>query len=152
MNLIGLMFSLAALASFAAAPAAQAGPLQYARDPSSKLPFSDAVRAGDFLYVSGQIGIGAGSTPELAFQSAAHSAMDHIGQILTAHGSSFDHVVQCSVMLADMKTWPAFNQVYITYFKPERLPARNAFGANGLAQGAPLEVTCFAYEGASQPG
>jgi 2-iminobutanoate/2-iminopropanoate deaminase len=126
--------------------AAQAAGLEYYSTPQSKLPFSEAVRAGDFLYVSGQIGTAKDADPVAAFKTAAHSAMDSISKILTAHGSSLEHVVQCTVMLADMKQWPAFNEVYATYFKPGHMPARNAFGVTALAFDAPLEVACFAYE------
>jgi reactive intermediate/imine deaminase len=117
----------------------------------AKAPFSEAVHAGDFLFVSGQIGVGDGATPEDSFKAAAKNAMDRISKILAAHGSSLDHVVQCTVMLADMKMWQTFNSVYITYFRPDHLPTRSAFGANGLANGAPLEVTCTAYEPRRQP-
>lgn len=127
-------------------PATPAAEAEYYSQPDSKLPFSEAVRAGDFLYVSGQIGQGKDADPTAAFKTAAHNAMDSIAKILAAHGSSLDHVVQCTVMLADMKLWPAFNEVYATYFKPGHMPARNAFGVTALAFGAPLEVACFAYE------
>jgi 2-iminobutanoate/2-iminopropanoate deaminase len=127
-------------------PAAQAAGLEYYSTPQSKLPFSEAVRAGDFLYVSGQIGTSKEADPVAAFKAASHNAMDNISKILTAHGSSLEHVVQCTVMLSDMKQWPAFNEVYATYFKPGHMPARNAFGVTALAFDAPLEVACFAYE------
>jgi 2-iminobutanoate/2-iminopropanoate deaminase len=127
-------------------PAAQAAGLEFYSTPQSKLPFSEAVRAGDFLYVSGQIGTSKEADPAAAFKAASHNAMDNISKILTAHGSSLEHVVQCTVMLADMKQWPAFNEVYATYFKPGHMPARNAFGVTALAFDAPLEVACFAYE------
>ena len=126
--------------------AAQAADPEYYAAPQSKLPFSEAVRAGDFLLVSGQIGQGKDADPTAAFKSATHQAMDSIQKILTDHGSSLDHVVQCTVMLADMKMWPTFNEVYATYFKPGHMPARSAFGVTALAFGAPLEVSCNAYE------
>jgi 2-iminobutanoate/2-iminopropanoate deaminase len=132
-------------------PAAYGAEPQYYATPQSKLPFSEAVRAGDFLYVSGQIGTSKDADPAAAFKAASHSAMDAISKILTAHGSSLDHVVQCTVMLADMKQWPTFNEVYATYFKPGHMPARNAFGVTALAFDAPVEVACFAYEPAA-PG
>ena len=44
-----------------------------------------------------------------------------------------------------MKDWPAFNKIYVQYFNPDRLPARSAFGANGLALGAAVELECMAY-------
>ena len=127
-------------------PVAQAAGPEYYSTPQSKLPFSEAVRAGDFLYLSGQIGTSKDADPVAAFKAAAHNAMDNISKVLAAHGSSFEHVVQCTVMLADMKQWPDFNEVYATYFKPGHMPARSAFGVTALALGAPLEVTCFAYE------
>ena len=55
-----------------------------------------------------------------------------------------DDVVKCTVMLADMAEWDAMNREYVTYF-PRRLPARSAFGADGLALGALLEVECIAH-------
>jgi 2-iminobutanoate/2-iminopropanoate deaminase len=127
-------------------PATQAADAEYYAAPQSKLPFSEAVRAGDLLLVSGQIGQGKDADPTAAFKAAAHQAMDSIQKILSDHGSSLDHVVQCQVMLTDMKMWPAFNEVYATYFKPGHMPARSAFGAAALAFGAPVEVTCNAYE------
>jgi 2-iminobutanoate/2-iminopropanoate deaminase len=127
-------------------PATYAADPEYYAPPQSKLPFSEAVRAGDYLLVSGQIGLGKDADPTAAFKSAAHQAMDSIQKILTDHGSSLDHVVQCTVMLADMKMWPTFNEIYATYFKPGHMPARSAFGVTALAYGAPLEVTCNAYE------
>ena len=131
-------------------PVADAAGLEYYTTPQSKLPFSEAVRAGDFLYVSGQIGTSKEADPVAAFKAASHNAMDSISKILTAHGSSLEHVVQCTVMLADMKQWPAFNEIYATYFKPGHMPARNAFGVTALAFDAPLEVACFAYEPGAQ--
>ena len=53
----------------------------------------------------------------------------------------------CTAMLADMKLWPDFNKVYVTYFPARKLPARSAFGANGLALGALIELECQAYAG-----
>ena len=53
----------------------------------------------------------------------------------------------CTAFLSDMKNWPAFNSVYVTYFPEGKRPARSAFGANGLALGALLELECQAYAG-----
>ncbi len=110
------------------------------------LPFSPAVRAGDTLYLSGQIGKAPEGTDPHAegFDAAVRQAMDSIGKILGDNGIGFDRLVKCTVMLADMKDWPRFNATYVSYFKGMRLPARSAFGANGLAMNAPLEVECIA--------
>jgi reactive intermediate/imine deaminase len=110
-------------------------------------PFSSAVRAGNLLLVSGQIGsrIEKG-TPVLVtggFEAEARQTMDNIKAILERAGSSFERVVKCSVMLADMKDWPKFNEIYAAYF-PGHKPARSAWGANGLALGAKVEVECIA--------
>ena len=54
-------------------------------------------------------------------------------------------VFKCTVMIDDMEKWPAFNEVYKTYFEPGKMPARSAFGADGLALGAPIEVECMVH-------
>lgn len=109
------------------------------------LPFSEAVRAGDTLYLSGQVGIKPG-TLELApggIQAEARQALDNIKTTLETHGYSLRDVVRCTVMLADIAEWATFNEVYKTFFSPP-YPARSALGANGLAIGARVEVECIA--------
>ncbi len=110
------------------------------------LPFSEAVQLGNTLYVSGQVGILPG-TLTLApggIDAEARRALDNIKAILEKHGSSLDHVMKCTVFLADIKEWPAFNAIYREYFKTN-LPARSALGASGLALGARVEIECIAY-------
>lgn len=113
-------------------------------DAMKGLPFSEAVRVGDMLYLSGQLGIdrsrklvSGGIGPE------TRQTLENIRAALERHGSSLDHVVKVTVMLADMKEWPEMNQVYVGYF-PKHLPARSAFGATGLALGARVEIECIA--------
>jgi len=108
------------------------------------LPFSEIVRHGNTLYLSGQIGVVPGST-KLApggMKEEARQTMDNIKTSLEAHGYTMGHLVKCIVMLADMADWPAFNDVYRSYFST-RFPARSAFGSNGLAFNARVEVTCI---------
>ena len=112
-----------------------------------RLPFSSAVRVGDTLYLSGQIGIAANGKLPAGFDAQARQAMDNIGGVLKARGLGWGDVVKCTVMLDNMSDWPAFNQVYVTYFPDGKFPARSAFGADGLALGALLEVECMAYAG-----
>lgn len=110
------------------------------------LPFSEAVQLGDTLYVSGQVGNQPG-TLTLApggIGPEAKQALENMKAILERHGTSLDHVVKCTVFLADIKEWPAFNEVYRTFFK-KNLPARSALAASGLAIGARVEVECIAY-------
>jgi reactive intermediate/imine deaminase len=113
------------------------------------LPFSDAVRVGGVLYLSGQIGIVPGKMELVpgGIEAETRQMMEHIARILNANGLSFDNVFKCLVMMKDMKEWGAFNKIYLDYFKPDRLPARSAFGAAGLALGAAVEMECWAYMG-----
>jgi 2-iminobutanoate/2-iminopropanoate deaminase len=111
------------------------------------LPFSDAVRVGDILYLSGQLGIGAdGKLPE-GIDAQTKLAMDNIGAVLKRAGVGYDRIFHCTAFLADMKDWTAFNKVYVGYFPDGPMPARSAIGANGLALGARLEIECQAYAG-----
>ena len=111
------------------------------------LPFSDAVRVGDTLYLSGQLGIGAdGKLPE-GIETQTKQALDNIGAILKRAGLGYGDVFHCTAMLSDMKLWPDFNKVYVTYFPEGKRPARSAFGASGLALGGLIELECQAYAG-----
>lgn len=128
-----------------------AGPQFYSSEGARKagLPFSQAVRVGEVLYLSGQLGNKPGTMALVdgGMEAQARQTMDNIGAVLKANGLTYDDVFKCTVMMADMKKWGDFNKVYVTYFKPERLPTRSAFGANGLALGAEVEVECWAYAG-----
>jgi 2-iminobutanoate/2-iminopropanoate deaminase len=110
------------------------------------LPFSEAVKVGDTLYVSGQIGNLSG-TLTLApggIAPEARRALENMRAVLERHGSSLDRVIKCTVFLADIKEWPAFNEVYRGFFRMN-LPARSALAASGLALGARVEVECVAF-------
>jgi len=109
------------------------------------LPFSEAVRVDNMLYLSGQIGIIPGTLNLVSggIEEEAKQTMDNIKAILEEHGSSMDKLVKCMVMLTDLSEWTQFNEIYQQYFtKP--YPARSAFGANQLALGARVEVECMA--------
>jgi 2-iminobutanoate/2-iminopropanoate deaminase len=116
---------------------------------AAKPPFSQAVRVGDVLYLSGNLGNVPGTLQLIpgGMEAEAKQTMENIGAVLKANDLGFDDVFKCTVMMADMSKWGAFNKVYVTYFKPEHLPVRSAFGANGLALGAQVEVECWAYVG-----
>jgi enamine deaminase RidA (YjgF/YER057c/UK114 family) len=73
--------------------------------------------------------------------------MENIGGTLKEHGLGWGDVFKCTVFIADMKNWPAFNAVYVPYFPAGKLPSRSAVGVNGLALGAQLELECLAYAG-----
>ena len=116
------------------------------RTAGTALPFSEAVKVGDLLYVSGQIGNMPGTLTLAAggIGPETHQALDNIKAILDRHGSSLEQIIKCTVFLADIKDWPAFNQVYIEYFKAT-FPARSALAASGLAFNARTEIECIAF-------
>ncbi|MBV7534862.1 RidA family protein [Duganella sp. sic0402] len=137
---------LAAAALLACAGGAQAADAQFYNqgNPPGR-PFSLAVRAGDFIFVSGQLGTDDKGLVPGGFAAQSRKAMDNVADILNGMGLGMEHVVKCTIMIADMSKWADFNQVYAGYFKPGRLPARSALGANGLALGGEVEVECMAY-------
>jgi reactive intermediate/imine deaminase len=109
------------------------------------LPFSEAVRVGNTIYLSGQIGNLPGTT-ELApggIAEETRQTLDNIRTVLERHGSSLDRIVKCTIFLADIDEWPRMNEVYATYFG-EKKPARSAVAGSGLALGARVEIDCIA--------
>jgi reactive intermediate/imine deaminase len=109
------------------------------------LPFAEAVRIGDLIILSGMVGNRPG-TLELVpggMEAEARQALENVRTVLAASGASPSDVVKCTVMLDDIGQWGAFNQVYTEFFQGHR-PARSAFGADGLALGAALELECMA--------
>ena len=109
------------------------------------LPFSEAVRNGDTLYLSGQLGVMPGTRQLVAggFPAEARQALENIRAILTAHGRTTADLVKCTVLLADIGDWPAFNEIYSGFLK-KPYPARSALGVAGLALGGRVEVECIA--------
>jgi 2-iminobutanoate/2-iminopropanoate deaminase len=118
-----------------------------ARPDGSAPPFSSAVRVGDTLYLAGQLGIAPdGKLPD-GIEAQTRLALDNIGGVLKRAGLGYGDLFHCTAMLSDMKLWPDFNKVYVTYFPEGKLPARSAFGASGLALGGLIELECQAYAG-----
>jgi 2-iminobutanoate/2-iminopropanoate deaminase len=140
---LGTVLAILAFSAYAEPPAVEF--LNSGKIVPTTLPFSEAVRVGDTLYLSGQIGIKPG-TLDLApggIQAETRQTLENIRTSLETHGYAMRDVVKCTVMLADIAEWATFNEVYKTYFAPP-YPARSALGANGLAMGARVEVECLA--------
>lgn len=122
--------------------------IEYIVSPASKamnLPFSDAVRVDEMIYLSGTLGV-APETFELVdggIEAETHQIFANMKRVLATSGASLDDIVKCTVMMADIGEWPRFNEIYVTYF-PKNKPARSAFGADGLALGARVEMECWA--------
>lgn len=119
--------------------------LSTAQQQSLNLPFSEAVRVGQLVFTSGQIGALPGSLELVpgGIEAQTRQVMENIAAILERHGSSMDRVAKCTVFIADMADWPAMNAVYVRYF-PNHRPARSAVGANGIAMGGKVEIECIA--------
>jgi 2-iminobutanoate/2-iminopropanoate deaminase len=120
--------------------------VQYLNSPRKEgLPFSEAVRVGHLLFLSGELGRdSSGVLATGGIGPETRLALENISATLARHGSSLSRVVKVTVMLADMNEWGAMNQVYRSFF-PRHLPARSAFGTSGLALGARVEIECIAY-------
>ena len=116
---------------------------------SLDVPYSDAVRVGNLLFLSGSVGqmpgtrqlIAGGIVPE------TRQTLENIKRNLEANGSSLDRVVKCTVYLADINDWETMNGIYRAYFLPPHKPARTTVGVNGLPMGARVEIECIAAAG-----
>jgi len=115
------------------------------------LPFSEAVRVGNILYLSGMIAVTPGTMQVVpgGIEAETRQALENIRAVLERNGSSLDQVFKCTLMLADMSEWSRMNAVYVTFFG-EHLPARSAMGVAGLALGARVEIECTAIVGAGE--
>lgn len=109
------------------------------------LPFSDAVRVDNMLYLSGVVGIVPGKMELVpgGLEAESKQIMENIKKVLEANGSSLEKAIKFTVFIDDIGRWSDFNKVYVEYF-PGKKPARSALGADGLALGAAIEVECIA--------
>ena len=108
-------------------------------------PYSQAVRAGSLLFVSGQVPIDPATgqivSGDIGVQT--HRVFQNIGEILNAGGASFDHVVRTTVFLADMNDFAAMNEAYATYFTAPA-PARATVQVSRLPKDARVEIDVIA--------
>jgi reactive intermediate/imine deaminase len=96
------------------------------------------------LYLSGQLGTDSSGLVSGGIKAETKQTMENISRLLERNGSSLNQVVKCTVMLADISERDAMNEVYVTYFAKDRMPARSAFGVSGLVLGARVEIECWA--------
>lgn len=120
--------------------------VEYLDQPApNTFPFSGAVRVGNMLYLSGALGNDP-KTMKLVpggIEAETRQTMENIKETLERNGSDLDHVVKCTVFMADIQEWPRMNDVYKKYFL-KHFPARSAVAGSGLALGARVEIECIA--------
>ena len=116
--------------------------------PSPQGPYSHAVRAGGFVYVSGQAALDPGTSKPIngSIADETRRTLENIKAVLAASGASLADVVKCSVFLADIRDFPAMNAVYAEYFG-ESKPARTTVEATLPAAGLKVEIDCVAFLG-----
>jgi 2-iminobutanoate/2-iminopropanoate deaminase len=121
--------------------------IQVAGAPKPQGPYASAVRAGDFVYVSGQGPVDAATgvmQSELNVQEQTRLVLQNIRTILRGCGADLADVVKCSVFLLDVMDFGAMNEVYAEVFGDIK-PARTTIGAGMVAEGMKVEIDCVAY-------
>lgn len=111
-------------------------------------PYNQAVKAGNTLYVSGQIALDpvSGELVGASLAEEAHQVLKNVGAILAAAGYGFDDVVKTSIFLRDMNDFAAVNEVYGTYFTASE-PARETVAVAGLPKNVKVEISVIAWKG-----
>ncbi len=122
-------------------------PVSTPNAPAAIGPYSQAIRAGGFLFVSGQIPLdpATGTLVQGDIAAQTHRVLKNLGAILDAAGTSFDHVVKTTVYLSDMSEFAAMNEVYATYFAAPA-PARATIQAARLPRDVQVEIDLIAQE------
>lgn len=109
-------------------------------------PFSDAVQAGNLFFLAGQIGMDHSTRTLVSggIQAETQQAIQNISEVLAQHGMTLDNVVKCTVILANIEDFPAFNEIYTQYFTQK--PARTTFAAKDLAANGQIEIDVIAVK------
>ncbi len=111
-------------------------------------PYSQAVKAGGFVYLSGQIPLDPKSG-ELVLDSISAQAelvMKNLGAVLDQAGLDYSHIIKCNIFLTDMGDFAELNEVYAKYF-PNNPPARACVAVKQLPKGVDVEIEAIAYDG-----
>ena len=121
--------------------------LSFSSAPQKVAPFSHAVRAGDYLFVTGQMPTVKNDNTKLVdggIEAQTHQVMQNLLEVLNAAGSSLEKVIFARVYLVNFGDFDKMNSVYASYFAKDKLPARTCIGVTGLAVGASVEIDFIA--------
>lgn len=127
--------------------------LEFITLPDNRLPpvapYSHAVRAGDFLFVTGQLPEDPESGKLIlgSIEAQTTRVMDNLALVLEAAGSDFSRVVMARIFVTDFRHYDKVNAIYQGYFQPSRLPCRTTVGIIALADGGAVEIDLIAYCG-----
>lgn len=112
-------------------------------------PYSHAVRAGDFLFVTGQLSEDpeTGEVSRGAIADQTKQVMENLKLVLNHVGTDFDRVVMARIFLTDFRDYAVVNEIYASYFASNRLPGRTTVGVLGLAGGGDVEIDLIVYCG-----
>ena len=121
--------------------------LSFSSAPQKVAPFSHAVRAGDYLFITGQMPTLKNDNTKLVdggIEAQTHQVMKNLIDVLNAAGSSLEKVIFARVYLVNFGDFDKMNSVYASYFAKDKLPARTCIGVTGLAVGASVEIDFIA--------
>ena len=121
--------------------------LTFSNAPERVGPFSHAVKAGDFLFVTGQMPTQKNDRTKLVFggiEIQTKQVMENLKNVLNEANSNFDKVIFARVYLVNFQDFDKMNAVYESYFSKNKLPARTCIGVTGLAVGASVEIDLIA--------
>ena len=121
--------------------------LTFSNAPERVGPFSHAVKAGDFLFVTGQMPTQKNDKTKLVFggiEIQTKQVMENLKDVLNEANSNFDKVIFARVYLVNFQDFDKMNAVYESYFSKNKLPARTCIGVTGLAVGASVEIDLIA--------
>lgn len=115
-------------------------------------PYSHAVRAGDFLFVTGQLSEDpiTGEITRGTIEDQTRRVMDNLKLVLEHANTDFGRVVMARIFLTDFRDYPIVNDIYASYFSPSRRPSRTTVGVIGLAGQGSVEIDLIVYCGATQ--
>ena len=121
--------------------------LNFSSGPQKVAPFSHAVRAGEYLFITGQMPTLKNDNTKLVeggIEAQTHQVMKNLLEVLNAAGSSLEKVIFARVYLVNFGDFDKMNSVYASYFATDKLPARTCIGVTGLAVGASVEIDFIA--------
>lgn len=116
--------------------------------PAAIGPYAQAVKASNFLYISGQLPVVAASGEVVeGIAEATHQVMKNLEAILKEAGYTFSDVVKSTIFLIDMGDFSVMNEVYASYLDPQHLPARETVQVAALPKSVEVEISMIAYRG-----